>query len=144
MFRKKYVFSVWAPCLLSCHWASLKGAWLCLLCIPTLSIYKHWQDPTRAFSSPGLTILGKKSLSRPFITLEILKILNILCGPLLLSLQYVHVSLVSLLVGTELITALQVRSGVVRIIQKQIFLNTSAMCALLWTLLQPIFQSLGF
>lgn len=119
----------------------------------------HWKEPNSAFfASPlwafidMLKILPKLLLlqawqsqfSQPFITSEILQLLNVLWGPLLLSLQYAHASLVSLLVSTELYTALQVRSEVVKIIQKQIFLNTSAMCAPFWTLLQPIFQSLGF
>ena len=68
-------------CLLNCHWAPLKRAWLCSLCIFNSGIYRHWKDththtPSHLFArlnSPIYLILSSEErYSHPLIILVVL------------------------------------------------------------------------
>lgn len=80
--------SVCAHGLLSCHWGSLKGAWLHPLCILLSAVYTYWQDFPEAFSR-----LNSPS-SQFCLIWEVLQSLRHLCVPSQDSLKYSHVSLV--------------------------------------------------
>lgn len=45
-----------AYCFLSCHWALLRKAWLCLLSSLPVGVWMHWQEP--AWNSPSFLSLS--------------------------------------------------------------------------------------
>lgn len=62
--------SVCAHCLCSWHWAPLKEAWLCLLCIIPSHIYRHWWNPPfPGWTVSALSFSSEERCSSPFIIL---------------------------------------------------------------------------
>jgi len=89
--REPPVFQFVSHCLLSPHWAPLKTAWL----HPAMHApFRYLYTLIRFPPEPSLLQAEQSQLSQPFLIGEMHRTLHHLHGPLLNSIQYVHVRLV--------------------------------------------------